>query len=75
VRQSHLLPTFKACGPNGIPMEFFNALIPGKDDSEKSWENNIIEKVVIHHWNNGFLNAIFSLNLEWYILLILKFFM
>jgi len=26
-------PNFKACGPDGIPMEFFKALIPSKSDS------------------------------------------
>jgi len=33
-------PNFKACGPDGIPMEFFKALIPCKDDSEGSGDNN-----------------------------------
>jgi len=33
-------PNFKACGPNGIPMEYFKALIPYKDNSEESSENN-----------------------------------
>jgi len=33
-------PNFKACGPDGISMEFFKALIPAKDDSEESSENN-----------------------------------
>jgi hypothetical protein len=28
-------PNFKACSPNGIPMEFFKALIPCKYDSEE----------------------------------------
>ena len=31
---------FKAWSPNGIPMEFFKALIRCKDDSEESSENN-----------------------------------
>jgi hypothetical protein len=30
---------FKACGSNGILMEFFKALIPGKEDSEEFSEN------------------------------------
>ena len=34
------MPNFKACGPDGIPMEFFKALIPCKDNSEESSENN-----------------------------------
>ena len=33
-------PNFKACGPDGIPMEFFKALIPGNNDSDESSENN-----------------------------------
>ena len=33
---------FKACNPDGIPMEFFKALIPGKDDLEESSENDSI---------------------------------
>ena len=31
-------PNFKACGPDGIPMEFFKAMIPDKNDSEESYE-------------------------------------
>jgi len=34
-------PNFKASGPDGIPMEFFKALILSKDDSEGSSDNNI----------------------------------
>jgi len=33
-------PNFKACGPDGIPKEFFKSLISGKNDSNKSSENN-----------------------------------
>jgi len=33
-------PNFKAHGPGDIPMEFFKALILGKDDSDDSCENN-----------------------------------
>ena len=33
-------PNFKACDPDGIPMEFFKALIPCKDGSEGSSDNN-----------------------------------
>jgi len=33
-------PNFKTCVPDGIPIEFFKALIPRKDDSEESSENN-----------------------------------
>jgi len=41
VRQSHQLLTLKACDPDGIPMEFFKALIPGKKKIQKeSSENN-----------------------------------
>jgi len=35
-------PNFKACGSDGIPMQFFKALIPGKDVSEESSDNNSI---------------------------------
>ena len=35
-------PNFKTCGPDGIPMQFFKALIPGKDVSEESSDNNSI---------------------------------
>jgi len=35
----------------------------------------VIEKIVILDWNNGFLNAIFSMNFKRNILMILKFFM
>ena len=34
------IPNCKAYGPDEIPMEFFKALIPGKNDSEESSENN-----------------------------------
>ena len=33
-------PNFKACGPDGIPMELFKAFIPCKDNSEESCDNN-----------------------------------
>jgi len=39
-KQSSSTPNFKPCGPDGIPMEFFKALIPCKDDSEGSSDNN-----------------------------------
>jgi len=39
-RRSHLLLTLNLVVPDGIPMEFFKALISGKNDSEESSENN-----------------------------------
>jgi len=33
-------PNFKACSPDGIPMEFFKTLITCKNESEESSENN-----------------------------------
>jgi len=47
------------CGPDGIPMEFFEALISDIDDSEESSENNIISSIfkclkalIIRIWNS-----------------------
>ena len=34
------IPNFKVCDPDGIPMEFFKVMTPGKDNSEESSENN-----------------------------------
>jgi len=39
-KQISFTPNFKACGPDGMPMEFFKALIPCKNDSEGSSNNN-----------------------------------
>ena len=53
---------FKACGPDGIPMEFFKALIPCKDDSEGSSDNNnnissdfkCLKALINRIWNGDF---------------------
>jgi len=34
------MPNFKTCSSDDIPMEFFEVLIPGKDDSEGSSEDS-----------------------------------
>ena len=55
-------PNFKACGPDGIPMEFFKALIPCKDDSEGSIDNNsnissgfnCLKALINRIWNGDF---------------------
>jgi len=55
-------PNFKACGPDGIPMEFFKVLIPCKDDSEGSSDNNSIflsgfkclKALISRIWNGDF---------------------
>jgi len=55
-------PKFKVCSPDGIPIEFFKALNPCKDDSEESCENNSnissgfkCLKTLIHRiWNGDF---------------------
>jgi len=55
-------PNFKACGPDGIPMEFFKALIPCKDDSVGPSDNksNIssgfksLKALINRIWNNDF---------------------
>jgi len=55
-------PNFKACGPDGILMEFFKALIPGKNDSKKFSENNsnissgfkCLKALINHIWNGDF---------------------
>jgi len=55
-------PNFKACGPDGIPMEFFKALIPCKDDSEGSSDNNsnissgfkCLKALINRIWNGDF---------------------
>ena len=56
-------PNHKACGPDGISMEFFKALIPGKDDSEEYRENNsnitfgfkCFKALINSIWNGDFL--------------------
>ena len=56
------IPNFKACGPDGIPMEFFKALIPCKDDSEGSNDNNsnissgfkFLKALINRIWNGDF---------------------
>ena len=55
-------PIFKACGPDGIPMEFFKTLIPCKDDSEESSDNNsnnssgfkCLKALISRIWNGDF---------------------
>jgi hypothetical protein len=63
VRRSHLIfLNLKAYGPDGIPMKFFKTLIPGKNDSEESSENNsnissgfkCLKALIYRIWNGGF---------------------
>ena len=59
------IPDFKACDPEGIPMEFFKALIPCKNDSEESRENNsnisygfkCLKALINRIWNGDFLKS------------------
>jgi len=52
----------QVCGPDGILMEFFQILIPGIHDSEKSSENNsdissgfkCLNSLINHIWNFDF---------------------
>jgi len=61
-RQSHSAPNFKAYGPDGIPMEFFKALISGKNDSVESSANDsnissifkCFKALINRIWNNDF---------------------
>ena len=62
-------PNFKACGPDGILVEFFKALTPGKDDSEEYSENNsnissgfrCLKALINHIWNGDLPKIIYGI--------------
>ena len=55
-------PNFKACSLDGIPMEFFEALIPSKSDSEEFSKNNC-NILSGFKWLKSFINRIMNSDL------------